>query len=90
MDLKNVGGVFYVLCVGSAFATLYGLLEWLFNIYLRSREFKVRKLMYITLYKTNAIAFLSKKLFDITPKFFHKNYLLNEIIRSYFFNIGTI
>lgn len=41
LDLKNVGGVFFVLCVGSAFAALFGLIEWVHDIYKRSSLDKV-------------------------------------------------
>ncbi|GAB0095911.1 Ionotropic glutamate receptor [Sergentomyia squamirostris] len=38
LDMANVGGVFFVLLCGGAFAVFYGLCEWMFVIWKKSRE----------------------------------------------------
>lgn len=41
LGIANLGGVFFVLCVGSVFASVYGLLEWLCHVYGTARRNKV-------------------------------------------------
>ncbi|XP_037036366.1 glutamate receptor ionotropic, kainate 2-like [Bradysia coprophila] len=38
LNMDNMYGVFFVLSVGSAFATVYGILEWLMVIFLRAKR----------------------------------------------------
>lgn len=40
--MQNMFGVFFVLLVGSSFASLYGILEWFFIIFQRARRQNVR------------------------------------------------
>lgn len=41
LGMDNLGGVYFVLAVGSVFATFYGLLEWLYHIFKRARRNRV-------------------------------------------------
>lgn len=41
LEMDNLGGVFFVLMVGSLFATFVGFIEWIAIIYKRARQFKV-------------------------------------------------
>lgn len=42
LKMENLNGVFYVLLVGSAFASLYGIVEWMIIIFLRAKRQNVR------------------------------------------------
>lgn len=39
--MDNLGGVYLVLLVGSAVATIYGFIDWLYNVYKRSKRYHV-------------------------------------------------
>ena len=43
LGMANVGGVFFVLLVGSSMAVCFGCCEWFFLVIRRSKRYKVKK-----------------------------------------------
>ncbi|KAL5284003.1 GRIK3 family protein [Megaselia abdita] len=41
LGMDNLGGVYFVLLVGSVVATIYGFIDWLYNVYRRSKRYHV-------------------------------------------------
>lgn len=39
--MPNLGGVYFVLLMGSIIATIYGVLEWLYNVHKKSKKYNV-------------------------------------------------